>query len=94
MMGCASVYGKANDSIVKGAFLVRGQDGLQAFDVAPDWESYDFKKLDPKDEKDKEFVESMWAWDKPIEVNGKVRAMYAPQDLGTTTDTKADIRMG
>lgn len=71
LMGCASVYGVANDSVIKGAFVVRGQDGINAFDVAPDWESYDFKKLDPKSEADKEFVNDQWAWDKPISVNGK-----------------------
>ncbi|KAI9726428.1 MAG: hypothetical protein M1828_001250 [Chrysothrix sp. TS-e1954] len=71
IMGCASVYGVTNDSIVKGAFVVRGQDGMAAFEVAPDWESYDFKKLNPKDANDKKFVESMWAWDEPIEVDGK-----------------------
>lgn len=71
IFGAASVYGKANDSVVRGAFFVRGQEALPAFDVAPDYESYDFKKLDPKNAKDKEFVEDMWAWDKPIEVDGK-----------------------
>lgn len=58
-----------NDSIIQGAFVIRGQDAAPAFDVAPDAESYSFTKLDPV--KDKEFVESMWAWDKPIEVKGK-----------------------
>jgi len=71
LFGAASVFGVTNDSIVKGAFLVRGQDALPAFDVAPDYESYEFTKLDPTSEKDKAFVEDMWAWDKPIEVNGK-----------------------
>jgi elongation factor 1-gamma len=71
IMGCASVYGEANDSIVKGAFVIRGKDALQAFDVAPDWESYEFKQLDPKSSEHKEFVDSMWAWDKPITVEGK-----------------------
>lgn len=63
------MYGVTNDSVVRGAFLIRGQEALPAFDVAPDYESYEFTKLDPK--KDKEFVEDMWAWDKPIEVSGK-----------------------
>lgn len=72
IMGCASVYGVANDSVVKGAFVIRGQEALPAFDVAPDYESYSFTKLDPKSTKDKDLVESMWAWDKPVEVAGKV----------------------
>ncbi|KAL9031572.1 MAG: hypothetical protein Q9196_000420 [Gyalolechia fulgens] len=69
LFGCASVYGKANDSVIQGAFMVRGQEAHPAFDVAPDIDSYEFTKLDPS--KDKEFVNDMWAWDKPVEVNGK-----------------------
>ena len=60
-----------NDSVVRGAFVVRGQEALPAFDVAPDYESYEFTKLDPSKEEDKEFVNDMWAWDKPIKVEGK-----------------------
>jgi len=51
--------------------MVRGDEALPAFDVAPDWESYEFTKLDPSKPEEKEFVENQWAWDKPIEVNGK-----------------------
>ncbi|KAL9587735.1 MAG: hypothetical protein Q9212_000026 [Teloschistes hypoglaucus] len=69
IFGCASVYGVANDSVIQGAFVVRGQDAHPAFDVAPDIDSYDFTKLNPS--KDKEFVNDMWAWDKPVEVKGK-----------------------
>jgi len=61
----------SNDSVVRGAFLVRGNEALPAFDVAPDFESYEFKKLDETKPEDKAFVEDMWAWDKPIDVNGK-----------------------
>ena len=71
IFGAASVYGTAGDSIIKGAFVVRGQEALPAFDVAPDYESYEFTKLDPKNPEDREFVNDQWSWDKPIEVNGK-----------------------
>jgi elongation factor 1-gamma len=71
IMGCGSVYGVKDDSVVKGAFVIRGDNAEHAFDVAPDYESYEFKKLDPKNEADREFVDSMWAWDKPVEVEGK-----------------------
>jgi elongation factor 1-gamma len=71
LFGAMSVYGVANDSVIQGAFLVRGQEALPAFDVAPDWESYEFTKLDPSKPEDKEFVNDQWSWDKPIEVNGK-----------------------
>ncbi|KAK3072128.1 elongation factor EF-1 gamma subunit [Teratosphaeriaceae sp. CCFEE 6253] len=71
IFGAASVYGEANASIVKGAFVVRGQEALPAFEVAPDVDSYEFRKLDPTKAEDKEFVDDMWSWDKPIEVEGK-----------------------
>jgi elongation factor 1-gamma len=70
------VLGENYKSSITGAFLVRGDDHLAAFDVAPDWESYDFKKLDPESEVDKEFLRDTWTWDKPIEgkpiADGKV----------------------
>ncbi|MCJ1382907.1 hypothetical protein MMC17_006020 [Xylographa soralifera] len=71
IFGAASVYGQANDSVIQGAFVVRGQEAVPAFDVAPDYESYEFTKLDPSKAEDTEFVENQWSWDKPIEVNGK-----------------------
>ncbi|KAF1914762.1 hypothetical protein BDU57DRAFT_558302 [Ampelomyces quisqualis] len=71
LFGCASVFGESNNSVIKGAFLVRGQEALPAFDVAPDYESYEFTKLDPTKAEDKEFVNDQWSWDKPITVDGK-----------------------
>ncbi|KAH9909778.1 eEF1-gamma domain-containing protein [Xylariomycetidae sp. FL2044] len=71
VFGCASVYGENNDSVIEGAFVIRGQDYLPVFDVAPDYESYEFTKLDPQNPEDRAFVESMWKWDKPITANGK-----------------------
>ncbi len=71
VFGCAAVYGKNNDSVVQGAFLVRGQDATPAFDVAPDHESYDFTKLDPAKEEDRTFIENQWSGDKGIEIDGK-----------------------
>jgi elongation factor 1-gamma len=35
IFGCLSVYGQSNDSVIKGAFLIRGQEALPAMDVAP-----------------------------------------------------------
>lgn len=71
LFGSASVYGESNASIIRGAFMTRGQEAQPAFDVAPDYESYEFTKLDPKSAEDRAFVESMWSWDAPIEVGGK-----------------------
>ena len=71
IFGCGSVYGKANDSVVQGAFVIRGQDAELAFDVAPDYESYSFTKLDPSKKEDREFVDDQWTWDRPTTVEGK-----------------------
>jgi elongation factor 1-gamma len=71
LFGCASVYGVNKDSVIEGAFVIRGQEWKPAFDVAPDYESYSFTKLDPKDPKDQEYVDAQWSWDRPVTVNGK-----------------------
>merc|ERR1712098_238730 len=71
IFGCASVYGVKDDSVIQGAFVIRGQEALPAFDVAPDYESYEFTKLDPTKAEDKEFVNDQWTWEKPVPVNGK-----------------------
>jgi elongation factor 1-gamma len=71
MFGCMVVYGENNNNGITGAFLVRGQEHEPAFNVAPDWESYSFSKLDGSNEQDREFVDNMWAWDKPVIVNGE-----------------------
>ena len=72
LFGMLSVYGKANDSVIVGAFLVRGQEALPAFDVAPDYESYEFTKLDTSKKEDREFVEDQWEAEKPVVIKGKV----------------------
>jgi len=76
LFGCLLVLGENNNGAISGAFLVRGDDHLKAFDVAPDWESYDFKKLDPESVADKAFIRDAWTWDKPIDgkpiADGKV----------------------
>ncbi|EDK45628.1 conserved hypothetical protein [Lodderomyces elongisporus NRRL YB-4239] len=73
MFGCMVVYGENNNNGITGAFLVRGQDYVPAFDVAPDWESYEFSKLDGSKEEVQKFVNNMLAWDEPVEVNGEKR---------------------
>ncbi|RYP23506.1 hypothetical protein DL765_001020 [Monosporascus sp. GIB2] len=71
LFGSASVYGENNDSVIQGAFVIRGDDYKPVFDVAPDYESYEFTKLDPTNPDDRAFVESMWKWDKPVVKDGK-----------------------
>ncbi|KAL6931836.1 hypothetical protein ACO0R3_003303 [Hanseniaspora guilliermondii] len=70
MFGCLVVYGENNNNGIVGAVLVRGQDFKPAFEVAPDWESYSYTKLDASKEEDKKFIENMWAWDEPVIVDG------------------------
>ncbi|CUS11206.1 unnamed protein product [Tuber aestivum] len=71
IFGSASVYGVSGDSAITGSFVIRGQEAPPAFDVAPDWESYEYIKLDPKDSDDKKFVEDTWSWERPVTVDGK-----------------------
>ncbi|KAF3388103.1 Elongation factor 1-gamma 2 [Talaromyces pinophilus] len=71
LFGAASVYGENYNCLIRGAFLVRGQEHIPAFDVAPDWESYEFKKLDHTNEEDRKLVEDLWAWDVPVVREGK-----------------------
>lgn len=71
LFGSASVYGQTNDSIIQGAFLLRGQDHAVVFDVAPDWESYEFEKLDPTKEEDRKYLDAEWSWDRTLNIDGK-----------------------
>jgi hypothetical protein len=40
--------------------MVRGNEALPAFDVAPDYESYEFIKLDPSKKEDKVGTSRSW----------------------------------
>ena len=73
MFGCLVVYGEHHNHGITGAIMIRGDDFVPAFNVAPDWESYSYAKLDPTNEEDKEYINNMWAWDKPVVVNGENR---------------------
>jgi elongation factor 1-gamma len=53
--------------------MVRGQDWEPAFQVGPDWEGYEFVKLDPSSEADRKLVEDMWCQDVPITNGDKVQ---------------------
>ncbi|KAI0547270.1 hypothetical protein F4679DRAFT_554775 [Xylaria curta] len=71
LFGAAGVYGENHDSVISGAFVIRGDEYLPVFDVAPDYESFDFKKLDPENPEDRAIVESRWKFDKPVTVGEK-----------------------
>ncbi|WBW74190.1 translation elongation factor EF-1 gamma subunit [Schizosaccharomyces osmophilus] len=66
IFGCCLVIGENGDNTITGAFVIKGQDHVPAFEVAPDWESYSFSKLDVSKPEDKAFIEDAWSWDKPM----------------------------
>ncbi|VDN04358.1 unnamed protein product [Thelazia callipaeda] len=59
------LFGTDNNSTISGVWIWRGQD--LAFTLSPDWqvdyESYDWKKLDPADEKTKKLVNEYFMWE-------------------------------
>ncbi|GBP22237.1 Elongation factor 1-gamma [Eumeta japonica] len=58
------LFGADNDSSISGVWVWRGQD--LAFPLSPDWqidyESYDWKKLDPSSEETKKLVHDYFSW--------------------------------
>lgn len=69
LFGSVGVLGKANDSVISGALILRGQDAKPVVDAAPDWESYDYKELKLDNAEDKAFFEGAMAWD--LVIDGK-----------------------
>ncbi|OAX40977.1 elongation factor 1-gamma [Rhizopogon vinicolor AM-OR11-026] len=70
LFGSVGVLGENNASIISGALILRGQDAKPVVDCAPDFESYEYKKLDVfENQEDKTFFEGALAWD--LEVSGK-----------------------
>jgi len=69
LFGSVGVLGENNKSVISGTFILRGQDAKPVVDAAPDWESYEYKKLDLANEADKTFFEAALAWD--LEIDGK-----------------------
>jgi hypothetical protein len=69
VFGSAGVLGETNNSVITGAIVMRGQDHKIVMDVAPDWESYSYQKLDLANEADKAYFEAALAWD--LEIDGK-----------------------
>jgi len=62
LFGSACVYGTSNNSKIQGVYVCRGQEWKPVFDVAPDYESYDFQPLNFSDAKDREFIDGCWGW--------------------------------
>ena len=73
LFGSMGVLGTANNSLILGVLVLRGQDYKPVVDVAPDWESYEYKKLDISgSEEDRKFFEAALAWD--LSIDGKTWA--------------------
>ena len=69
LFGSVGVLGESNNSVISGIFILRGQEVEPVLSAAPDWESYEYKKLDLANEADKAFFEGACAWD--LEIDGK-----------------------
>lgn len=65
------VFGEANNNTIAGVWFWKGQELV--FPLCPDWttdyESYEWKKLNPDDENDKKLVNNFFLWEG--EVKGK-----------------------
>jgi elongation factor 1-gamma len=82
LFGSLGVIGVSNDSVISGVLILRGLDYKPVVDVAPDWESYEYKAIDLANPEQKEFFEAALAWDLKIDgkawVDGK---NVSPSDL-------------
>jgi elongation factor 1-gamma len=63
--GSVCLFGKDNDSTISGVWIWRGHELV--FPMSSDWtvdyESYEWKKLDPKSEETKKIVNEYWLWE-------------------------------
>ncbi|KAG6826861.1 hypothetical protein H0H92_014119 [Tricholoma furcatifolium] len=69
LFASSGVLGESNNSVISGVMILRGPDAKPVVEVAPDWESYSYKKLDLENADDKSFFEAALAWD--LELDGK-----------------------
>ena len=69
LFGSMGVLGGADGSVISGVFIARGDDIKLSVDCAPDWESYEYKRLDLMNDSDKKYFEDALAWD--LELGGK-----------------------
>lgn len=69
LFGSIGVLGTANNSAISGVLICRGGDIKPVVEVAPDWESYEYKRIDLGNVDDKSFFEGALAWD--LEIGGK-----------------------
>ena len=69
LFGSVGVLGTANNSVIAGAFIARGPEIKPVVEVAPDWESYTYERIDLENAEQKAFFEAALAWD--LEVGDK-----------------------
>jgi elongation factor 1-gamma len=69
LFGFVGVLGETGNSVISGVFILRGLEFKPVIDVAPDWESYVYTKIDLSNEANKAFFEAALAWD--LEIDGK-----------------------
>jgi elongation factor 1-gamma len=69
LFGSVGVLGTTNNSIIAGALIARGPEIKPVVEVAPDWESYTYERVDLDNAEQKAFFEAALAWD--LEVGGK-----------------------
>jgi elongation factor 1-gamma len=69
LFGSVGVLGETGNSVISGVFILRGLECKPVIDVAPDWESYAYTKIDLSNEANKSFFEAALAWD--LEIDGK-----------------------
>ena len=69
LFGSVGVLGTANNSVIAGALIARGPEIKPVVEVAPDWESYTYERIDLENAEQKAFFEAALAWD--LEVGDK-----------------------
>jgi elongation factor 1-gamma len=69
LFGSVGVLGTQNKSIITGVFVARGPEIKPVVEVAPDWESYTYERIDLSNAEQKTFFEAALAWD--LEVGDK-----------------------
>ena len=69
LFGSVGVLGETGNSVISGIFILRGLECKPVVEVAPDWESYAYTRIDLSNEADKSFFEAALAWD--LEIDGK-----------------------
>lgn len=69
LFGSVGVLGVTNNSIITGTLIARGPEIKPVVEVAPDWESYTYERIDLGNAEQKAFFEAALAWD--LEIGGK-----------------------